>query len=52
MIAPLALALSLGVTVGAAVYHITQPQETVYKPTMTRAVTITGQGQFKCQTGC
>ena len=27
-------------------------QEPVYKPTMTRAVTITGKGQFKCQIGC
>jgi hypothetical protein len=52
MMAPLILALSLGMTVGAAVYHVTQPQEQEFKPSMTRAVTVTGQGQFKCQTGC
>jgi hypothetical protein len=48
----LTMAAVLGLTVGAAVYHMTQPGTTEYKPTMTRAVTITGQGQFKCQTGC
>ena len=52
MIAPLTLALTLGITVGAAAYHMTQPGTTEYKPSMSRAVTITGQGQFKCQTGC
>jgi hypothetical protein len=52
MISWLTSALALGITAGALVYHTTQPGTTEYKPTMTRAVTITGQGQFKCQTGC
>ena len=52
MISWLTSALALGITVGALVYHTTQAQEPVYKPTMTRSVTITGKGQFKCQIGC
>ena len=52
MISWLTSALALGITAGALAYHTTQARETVYKPTQTRAVTITGQGQFKCQTGC
>jgi hypothetical protein len=48
----LTMAAALGITVGAAAYHVTQTGTTEYRPSMTRAVTITGQGQFKCQTGC
>ena len=48
----LTLALSLGVAVGAAVYHVNNPGAPEYKPTMTKATTVTGRGQFRCQIGC
>lgn len=41
-----------GVVTGVTAYHISNPQPEEYKPNMTRSTTITGKGQFKCQTGC
>ena len=37
---------------GTVVYNLTNPDAKEYRPDMTRATTITGRGQFRCQTGC
>lgn len=42
----------VGTGSGVVAYHATNPKPAIYKPDMTRATTITGKGQFRCQTGC
>jgi len=41
-----------GAATGTVVYHINNPEPQEYKPSLTRATTVTGKGQFRCQTGC
>ena len=41
-----------GAATGTVVYNVNNPEPREYRPDMTRATTITGRGQFRCQTGC
>jgi hypothetical protein len=42
----------VGAVTGTVVYYVNNPAPKEYKPSLTRATTVTSQGQFKCQTGC
>ena len=37
---------------GIVTYNLANPSQPEYKASMYRATTITGRGQFRCQTGC
>jgi hypothetical protein len=41
-----------GLVLGAGAYNISNPSREPYKVDTTRAITYTGKGQFRCQTGC
>ena len=45
-------ATAAGVGTGIVAYRVANPEVPEYKPSLTRATTVTGRGQFKCQTGC
>ena len=42
----------VGGVAGTVVYHVNNPEPREYRPDMTRATTVTGRGQFRCQIGC
>ena len=44
--------VAIGITSGVISYHVVNPQPKPFKESMIRSTTITGKGQFKCQTGC
>jgi hypothetical protein len=48
----MAVLVTVGLGTGVLAYHAANPQPEPYKESMTRATTITGRGQFRCQTGC